>query len=51
MEKLVKSLDQRGLMVRFQTNSLEEARDLQIAVKEWGTSAARPGSLAADSVL
>jgi hypothetical protein len=36
MERLVKSLDPRGLLVRFQTGSLEEARDLYQATKSWG---------------
>ncbi len=36
MERLVKGLDPRGLIVRFQAQSMEEARELYAAVKEWG---------------
>ncbi|MBI5723826.1 MAG: hypothetical protein HZA50_07710 [Planctomycetes bacterium] len=39
MERIVKSLDPRGLLIRFQAKSQEEARDLYQAVKQWGGSA------------
>jgi hypothetical protein len=36
MEHIVTSLEPQGLMVRFETRSQSEARDLYQAVKEWG---------------
>ncbi|MEI8195133.1 MAG: hypothetical protein WCI73_04420 [Phycisphaerae bacterium] len=38
MEAIVRGLDQRGLMVRFQAANAAEARELGAAVREWGAS-------------